>query len=191
MGKNCLNSRWQALVGLVAFFITSGVAPLARAAQPAVTNYTALVVENKVLVARGGTNEFKQATNRMPLLVGDRVVVSETGGLIIQRADKSTFRARAKSDFIIPPPKGNMSPGIRLLKGALYFFHRGTPGDVEVESPTTTAAVRGTEFNFEVAENGTTIITVIDGVVDFRNEIDDITVRNGQQGVAEVGKAPV
>jgi tetratricopeptide (TPR) repeat protein len=196
MGKHCLNLRWRAVVGLIGFLVATGIAPPLKGAQAgtaaATANYIVLDFQNIVLVAPAGTGTFKPAVKDMALLVGDRVRVGPNSGLVIQRADKSTFRAREKSEFVIPPPKaGNTSAGMRLLSGALYFFHRGKPGDVEVESPTTTAAVRGTEFNFEVEENGTTTITVIDGVVDFRNEVAGITVQNGQQGVAEVGKAPV
>lgn len=191
MGKHYLISRWR-VVGLVGFFIAFSVAAPVQGASAPPANYIILEIENIVLVAPAGTQTFRPAVKNTALRVGDRVRVGPNSWLVIQRADESTFRVRQKSEFVIPQPKGaNTSTAMRLLSGALYFFHRGRPGEVEVESPTTTAAVRGTEFGFEVAENGTTTVTVIDGVVDFRNEVDGVTVRNGQQGVAEPGKAPV
>src|SRR5439155_12307266 len=70
------------------------------------------------------------------------------------------------------------------------FFHHDKPTDIDVNTRTASAAVRGTEFNLEAEEGGRTILTLLDGVVDLSNEQGGISLTSGEQGIAEPGQAP-
>jgi Flp pilus assembly protein TadD len=60
-----------------------------------------------------------------------------------------------------------------------------------METPTATMAIRGTDWDIEVGDNGKSTVTVLSGRIEFFNDYGSITVNNGEQAVAEHGKAPV
>ena len=78
---------------------------------------------------------------------------------------------------------------VDLLKGAAHFFSRG-PRSLEVQTPSTIAGVRGTEF-FVNVETDRTLLTVFEGTVVAENPAGSLTLTSGQSAVAEAGKAPV
>ena len=96
-----------------------------------------------------------------------------------------------KSDFEIPAPEPAQPPRLRLLQGILHFFHRGKPTDLEILGRESTAMIRGTEFTLEVDAGGTTVVTLMDGVVDLSNPQGRLRLTNGQQGLALPGQQPV
>ena len=75
----------------------------------------------------------------------------------------------------------------RMVRGVMSFFHRDQPGEIEVESPQVAAVIYGTEFVFEVAENGPATLTLYDGRVVMTGGLE---FTNGAVVVAEPGKAP-
>src|SRR4030095_7214490 len=80
--------------------------------------------------------------------------------------------------------------GFNLLKGIIYFFHRDRPGEFDLQTPTVSAVVRGTEFNLKVADDGTTTLSLFDGEVEMTNSFGQLPLKNGEAGVAEPGVAP-
>src|SRR5204862_4780800 len=79
---------------------------------------------------------------------------------------------------------------VNLLKGAAYFFHRERPVETDFETPLVSGAIRGTEFNLAVAENGRTVLTLIDGEVELSNAQGKLTLRTGEEAVVEPAAAP-
>jgi tetratricopeptide (TPR) repeat protein len=61
---------------------------------------------------------------------------------------------------------------------------------LEVRAPGAIAAVEGTTFQLDVSEDGTTVLTVAEGRVQFFNELGNVTVLSSQQSTAQVGQAP-
>jgi tetratricopeptide (TPR) repeat protein len=96
-----------------------------------------------------------------------------------------------KSEIEILPPTAG-SPGLlKVISGEHYFSSR-TPKDYgRIETPTVTAAIKGTEFVVDVAADSTTTITMLEGVVEASNEQGSLEVRSGEQAYVEPGKAPV
>ncbi len=62
---------------------------------------------------------------------------------------------------------------------------------LQLNTPTATIGIRGTDWDVEVAPNGNTLLTVFSGTVAFGNAFGQITVTNNEAAVAEVGRAPV
>ena len=199
MGKQHVISRW--LIYVTPIMLLWLEAPLCSHAQPAPSSTAFTIVElfgnengkRTVEIARAGAQTFDPAQMGAPIYVGDRIRIGLQGGLAIQRLDKSVYKFKGRTEFVVAPPKSASatSPVVRLFNGILYFLHRGKPDEVDVMTRRTTAAVRGTEFEMRVDEADTTVITMIDGVVDLSNEVDSVRVRGGEQGYAEAGKAPV
>src|SRR6185295_11165441 len=80
---------------------------------------------------------------------------------------------------------------LKVLSGRHYFVSRKPTAFSRVETPTVTAAIKGTEFAVDVAEGGATTITMIEGVVAASNPYGSVEVGAGERAVAEPGKAPV
>ncbi len=179
---------------MIALFICSSPNIWAqnRNTRGPLTNYVIIVIEGRVEVARSGSQVFDLARTNQALFIGDRVRIGPKSQLTIRRSDQSIYRFYEKAEFQVAAPKtaGSTSPTVRLMAGILYFFHRGKPGPFDVETRTASAAIRGTEFALEIDAAGTTVLTVIDGVVDLSNDVNSIAVQNGQQGVAQPGQAP-
>src|SRR5262249_61460334 len=135
--------------------------------------------EGKVEVLRAGAQTWDLAYTNQVLLAKDRVRVAERGRLTLLLADQSVERFGELSEFTIEPPAAaGKQPGFSLVRGLLYFFHRGKPGDMQIRTRTAGAAVRGTEFNLEAEESGRTVLTMIDGEGELGNEAGQIDLTN-------------
>lgn len=77
-----------------------------------------------------------------------------------------------------------------LLKGEAWLRAKLKPVNATVTTPAVTAAIRGTEFDIRVADDGETTTTVLEGSVDMRNDQGFVLVNSGEQGRARVGQAP-
>ncbi len=79
---------------------------------------------------------------------------------------------------------------LSLIKGEAWLRAKLRPVSATVTTPAVTAAIRGTEFDIKVADDGETTTTVIEGAVDLRNDQGFVLVNSGEQGRARVGQAP-
>jgi len=71
-------------------------------------------------------------------------------------------------------------------------INRRENAEYRIETPTAVAAVKGTEFYVRVAEDGTTTIITVDGVLDFFNDVGTVEIPAGYTGtVTEASAAPV
>ena len=92
---------------------------------------------------------------------------------------------------ILPPKEpATNKPSIKTKIGQFFFFSREKPRAVELQTPVATGATRGTEFHLFVGQNGRTVLTMLDGEVELRNQYGSVVVRNGEEGVVEPGQAP-
>src|SRR5207249_3168686 len=71
-----------------------------------------------------------------------------------------------------------------------YFFSRERPTEIQFRTPVASGAIRGTEFNLAVAEDGRTVLSLLDGEVDLSNSQGTATLASGEQATVEPGKAP-
>ena len=146
-------------------------------------------VVSPVEFSRAGSTGWDPSYAGQELKPGDQLRTGERGSATVQLTDLTLLRLGETSRMQIP--EGKQRSAFRFLKGVLYFFHRDRPGDFELETPTVSAVVRGTEFNLRVAENGATTLDLIDGEVDMGNEFGRITLKSGQGAIAEPGQKPV
>jgi tetratricopeptide (TPR) repeat protein len=77
-----------------------------------------------------------------------------------------------------------------LKSGATYFFSRERPEEIQFRTPVASGAIRGTEFNLAVADDGRTVVSLIDGEVQLANAQGQTTLKGGQQGIVNPGRAP-
>ena len=147
-------------------------------------------VQNQVESRAAGASTWSPSSPNQELFAGSRVRTGEASRAAILYSDQTLHRLNEKSEIEIVPPSGDKPGLLRVLSGQHYFTSR-TPRDYgRIETPTVTAAIKGTEFSVDVSGDSTTI-TMLEGVVLASNEEGSIEVRKGEQAYAERGKAPV
>ena len=124
------------------------------------------------------------------LKANDRIRTGPASRAAILYSDQTLHRMNEKSEIEILPPAAGGTGVVKILSGQSYFTTR-TPKDFgRVQTPTVTAAIKGTEFAVGVSEDGTSVITMIEGVVEASNEYGAVTVTKGEEAVTAPGKAP-
>ena len=123
------------------------------------------------------------------VLPGDRVRTGERSRAVIRFTPQSTLRLGEFSLIEIPRPE-EQGTGFSLRRGLLYFFHRDKPTTLPIRTPTAAAVIRGTEFMLQVGDAGETTLSVLNGQVDLFNDLGQIHLESGEEGVASQGQPP-
>jgi tetratricopeptide (TPR) repeat protein len=116
------------------------------------------------------------AYSRMGLLFQDRTQV--------RLAEKTLMQIKASAT----------APGertvLRLEQGRSWSQTNAAPANLYLETPSATAAIRGTDWDIEVFEGGRSLLTVFSGEVDFFNDFGRVTVAKNESAQAIPGQAP-
>lgn len=145
-------------------------------------------------IAPNGATDWVLASTRMPQTVrsGDRIRTGRHTRLFLRTPQLGVIQIPPLSTIeISSPPQAAKATWFKILNGMIYFFHRGSPTDVEVHTRGASAAIRGTEFVAEAREDGGLIIRVVDGAVELRNEQGSTLLRGGEEGAAVAGQRPL
>jgi len=181
-GDVCL----RALVALVAFLASATFS--VRAADAGLAKVTA--IQNSVETKPATATAWKPSTEGQSLAAKDRIRTGPGSRASLLYSDQTLHRLNEKSEVEIVAPASGGSGIVKILSGQSYFISR-TPKDFgRVQTPTVTAAIKGTEFSVGVAEDGTTVVTMIEGTVAASNEFGSVTVTAGEEAVTQPGKAP-
>ncbi|HET9650741.1 MAG TPA: FecR domain-containing protein, partial [Usitatibacter sp.] len=116
------------------------------------------------------------AYSRMGLLFADRTQV--------RLAEKTVLQIKAAA------AAGDRTT-LRLESGRSWSQTNTVPANLYIETPSATAAVRGTDWEIEVLEGGRSLLTVLSGEVEFFNDFGRVTVARNEQAEAAPGRAPV
>jgi len=178
--------RTRALVALVAVMAYATFS--ARAADASLAKVTA--IQNTVETKPAAATAWKPSTAGQSLAAQDRIRTGPASRASLLYSDQTLHRLNEKSEVEIVAPASGGSGILKILSGQSYFISR-TPKDFgRVQTPTVTAAIKGTEFSVGVADDGTTVITMIEGTVAASNEFGSVTVTGGEEAVTQPGKAP-
>jgi tetratricopeptide (TPR) repeat protein len=166
-----------------------------RAAEPAsgAAPLTCILLskEGKVDVARKGSPQFTPAPTNLVLNIGDRLRTGLRSRATLRWSDLSVVRVDELTSLELQPPdKAKAKPQLELKSGATYFLSREKPEEIQFRTPVASGAIRGTEFNLAVAENGRTVISLIDGEVLLAAAQVNETLRSGEQGTVDPGQPP-
>ncbi|MEM8920616.1 MAG: FecR domain-containing protein, partial [Pseudomonadota bacterium] len=122
---------------------------------------------------------------------GDVVRTGDFGGLGIAFADRTYLRLHANSQMTVADPGVGTAPKrFKLSIGRMWSRASDPERPVIVETPSATAAIRGTDWFMEVLDDGASRLVVLDGQVRFFNEFGDLPVDAGRSAIARPGAAP-
>ncbi len=188
---------WITIVRRLVLVATlGGIAGLATPASAQVSDAIRIVaVQEPVEILPHGSDRWMLTATNQLLYPFDRVRTGTNGSIGLLWSDQSVLRFGALTELeILPPSTGDSDHGLHLIRGILSFFHRAKPGRIRVITSSAFAGIEGTEFVMEAgAPAGTeqTTLSVIDGKVRFGNDTGTLVLTNGEQAVAQIGKAPM
>jgi ferric-dicitrate binding protein FerR (iron transport regulator) len=125
------------------------------------------------------------------LHTGDQIRTGKNSRATIRLSNLSVIRVYELTTMSIKPPtKAEQSAAIEVKSGATYFFNRDKPNETQFETPSSSGAIRGTEFNLSVDANGRTELALLDGQVGLTNAQGSVQLDSGEKAVVEKGQAP-
>lgn len=139
--------------------------------------------ENEVVAQRQGAG-WQSATIGMGLLMRDRVRTGFRSRAVLALTDRTFGRMDERTFAEI----GTSS--IKIFEGSLYAYSRERGPGLEIETRSANGIFRGTQVVVRVTPAGKTLLSVLEGEVDLFNVHGRVILRSGEQGEAEIGKAP-
>ncbi len=148
-------------------------------------------VQGPVEVLRG--NQTLPATTQLPLQTGDVIRTGSNARVAILLSDGTKLKLGANSTMqlkrlsperlgkVTPVAAGGLQTVMHFFVGEGWLQRTGSADALEIETPTVRAATRGTEFVLDVAPDGSTIVSVLDGLVRVANPQGDVLVADGEQ----------
>lgn len=189
-----MGPTWAAILGLVLVWwvwIPPRVLGAEAAAAPDQLTCTLLTVEGSVEVKTKSSPAWTPGQTNLVLRAGDQLRTGFRSRAVLQWSDLSVVRVRALTTMELQAPApGKSKPQLDLKSGSTYFFSREAPSEIEFRTPVASGAIRGTEFNLAVSENGRTEVSLLEGEVELANAQGQQVLRSGDQGVVERGQGP-
>lgn len=153
-------------------------------------NAVLLTAEGKVDVFRLGASDWTPAQTNIALRVKDRLRTGLKSRATLRLSNQSVIRLSQLTSMEVEPDEAQGKNVLNVQRGSTYFFNRENPVETEFKTPRASGAIRGTEFNIDVDEEGRTVVTLIDGAVDLKNDAGQVTLGSGEQGIVDAAGAP-
>ncbi len=172
---------------------------LALVPHPLVADPSAKTAE---IVSLEGSGDFRAsaaqswsaARVKQELFPGQFVRTGELSRMGLSFIDQSQIRINQNTVLqikeVASPGTGNQTV-LGLLSGQAWSQAKSASRGLRIQTPSATAAIRGTDWELRVDEQGRSTLTVLSGEVDFFNDFGSVTVATSEQATAEIGKAPV
>jgi ferric-dicitrate binding protein FerR (iron transport regulator) len=145
------------------------------------------------LVVKRADGRLEQLRGRgsLPLFEGDECRTERGSQAYIRLGDGTQLAMNEDTTFTVRTREARGGGGVRvfnLLLGEMWMRTTGSR-PIEVHTPAATAAIKGTEFNIKVLSGGRSILTVVQGMVEFRNEsCSPCATGSVQQSTADRGQ---
>ncbi|MBB6558135.1 tetratricopeptide (TPR) repeat protein [Acidovorax soli] len=138
--------------------------------------------------------DWKPARQAQALAAGDFVRTREAARMALLFADDTQLRLHQNTVLQVKAVATPTQPMTTLMlsAGRAWTQTRRPDGSrLTLETPAATAAIRGTDWDIEVAGDGRTLITVLSGTVEFGNAQGQVVVAANEAAYADIGQAPV
>jgi len=161
--------------------------------------------QGSVAVLPSGNVSWEEAKSGRDLFAGDSVRTGQDSRVSILCIDETQLKLNENTVVVlkssapsarmgIAAPAGQSAAGASLYEvptGEIWLRNKNEKARFEVQTPAVTAAIRGTEFNLKVSRAGATSLVLLEGKLTLANPQGQIDLDSGEEGFAEVGRAPV
>lgn len=169
--------RLAATAGIVGLFLGfTGITNAQNAPVGSATN----AIGTLTIVRTDGVQQRLQGKGNVPLYEGDVLKTDGSSQALINFAEGIEVALNENTSFKLLSRWEKDMPTVRILRlkqGEVWAKTAGGPKRFEVETPVATAAVKETEFNLKVQDDGQSILTVIEGVVQFGTPFGTCPIR--------------
>lgn len=179
---------------------------LALAAQDQAAAGKLVKMKGHVEYLSSGSNAWLPPQVGQAFFNGDSVRTGENGLMALLMADETLVQLHRNSLFLfkeVPPNSGwNKIRGFfpaadetpkstyKVEKGEVWLLNKNRAVDIDVETPSMSAAVRGTEFTIRVEDDGLVTVRMQEGVVQVANAQGSLVIGSGEEAFARPGEAP-
>ncbi len=179
---------------LLYIFLFSLCASLA-AAQTINGTATVLDVEGLAETRVGAQGTWTRVQVKQVLQPGQHLRTGPRARVALLLSDRTQIRLNENTQLEIqaiqPAPRTAGQTRFRQLRGQAWVQSKTPPRELQWETPTAIAGIRGTDWEMSVAEDGVSLLSVFSGMVAFANDFGKLEVLANEQARAEAGKAPV
>ncbi len=184
---NCLR-----IARLVVFLLCLALA-WAASAESAGTVAEIISMQGKSEYREAAKQGWRDASIRQKLSEGNFVRTGDSSRMSLLLEDQTQIRLAANSVIQIKQVGDNKDRDtvLKQSKGRSWTQSKRIPNKLTIETPFALAAIRGTDWELVVSEDGFSTLTVLSGEVLFFNGQGSLSVGAGEQAHAQKGLAPV
>lgn len=136
-----------------------------------------------------GESKWREAKLKTALEPAWWVRTGADGTMALLVDPQTQVRLAANSIFQLKKEDKAVGATLNLRQGRAWSQSKQTT--LKMETPSAIAAIHGTDWEMTVEADGSSTLTVLHGAVSFGNAHGSVTVGDGEQALAEPGKAPV
>jgi len=144
-------------------------------------------------IHRADTKQNMSASVGAILYNSDRLNTSSRASVALLFIDGSMLKIKENSEVTISAQRKNenqLDTKVDMPLGEIWAKVTRRDSKFDIETPSSVASVKGTEFSLSVDENGITNLFVFDGLVEFQNELGKVMVRRNQKSTIQPNQAP-
>lgn len=169
---------------------TAGISAHAAGPEPAAE---VVSLQGKGEFRDAAETRWRDATVRQKLAQGNFVRTGDVSRMGVLLADQTQVRLAPNSMIQIKQVGDGRDRGTVLNQsaGRSWSQSKNVPRTLTIETPSALAAIRGTDWELVVDEEGTTTLTVLSGEVLLSNAQGSVNIGAGEQARAQKGVAPV
>lgn len=153
-------------------------------------------LSGSVTVKRGTSSTSAKPFQNLE--AGDVVATGANSRAAIVLRDESLIKLNSNSQITIKTVLPKIKPvstttdktKIKQDAGEMWIRTKDRPGELEIDTKSGSAAIRGTEFNI-YADEDKTLITLVEGVAELSNSYGSVLIAQNEQGEATPSSAPV
>jgi tetratricopeptide (TPR) repeat protein len=161
--------------------------------------------QGSVTVLPSGEASWEEAKTGRDLFAGDAVKTGQDSRVSILCIDETQLKLNENTivvlkgsapsprmGFAVPATQKDLGSSLyEVPAGEIWLRNKNEKAQFGVETPAVTATIRGTEFNLKVDRDGATDLVLLEGRLSLANPQGQIDLDPGEEGFAEVGRAPV
>ncbi len=164
-------------------------------------------IQGEVKIKKSGANAFQPAKINEELFNGDSIQTSRASKAALLFLDESQMilnentalevKNVVKSARLTPATaktaeakEGDNQSNYNLPKGGAWIRNKNEKFNFKINTPSVTAAIRGTEFMTQVNDDGTSLVTMLEGQVQLSNKFGETILNPGEEGLTIPGQAP-
>lgn len=177
---------------LVFCFLWPHLASAQARSAPADSQGKIVAMHGRVEHAQATQDVWRRAEVFRPLYVAERVRTLAASRAAILFIDETQVKLNAGA--VLRVRETRVSGGGRtifdLQLGEGWFRTKNPASGLTIQTPAAAATIRGSEINVRVQPDQQTVLTVVEGTVEFANAAGSLLVLAGEEATAAPGQAP-